>query len=916
MIKIKYNNYNDVRKNNSILNISFLVHPCYYTSFDLEENDLINKNTCSNFLYYAEKINIYDKSESVKIYRKNDNLVRELNFIKSCELLKHTYKYKIPIIYQNIKKFDLFNHNTINYYPINYNSTNRNIVRNKNYKSIKKERCFILDNEMIYSMTPEYISQNIRNNILNCGMKLKKKQKTFENEVNTSEYKNVYKKDIVKSHNKKKIKTGKNNNYNNEYNRTNKIKKKILIHLDPFAGAGGNSSSMVDVFTIASDIDMIRIKECQHNCNFYNKNVDYILCDFFNIVNHFRKNIIDVIFLSIPWGGPSYKKKKKFELNSKENKLSIYSCLRESLKLTKNLILYLPRNVSMEDLFYLYKYYKKIINLKKKKKKIMNSDDIFIELYINRNRCSYRKTFDNSLCSFYYFFNENYNLYNNEFNFSKIKTLFKINIDQCNDSLVFSDKSNKNFTNERNEENAECEKCRGSYESYNNYNNEIKKKKKLIWRWHNTSVVLYLGKISSLIRKKKFIDFNSIYYIHNSLINIGIIGKKKKKNFCIYSFLENKKNKLFCNIVDIINKKENLSKKLDINKKNIKIICSLKYSNVIILNYFIKKKLHEIISKILHLFFQNIKNLIGFQKISFLNKIFIYIENYYEKILTKKLNNHGNLKNYETFIYPEPKTFRCLHPIINYFNFLIFKIKKVLILLFGIYLYDISFMKYFFKYYKTRLLSKNMNKKSLKNIHYNIIRFLFEFLLYMKIFINILNNNIKMLNLININFINNNLLCFLEFFNIRNKGYNYINYIDKNQFILNFRNFIKKIILFSFNLEFKRKSTTIKKIVNIFFHFIFKVTNVKDILSCLNNNSNEITLEYYKLNLYLIIINFFTKQFFYNSNITSFLDYFNSLIYFYLNQMHILSNYHKNYSNIFIFYLNKFLNNKFYVSII
>ncbi|CRH03658.1 trimethylguanosine synthase, putative [Plasmodium relictum] len=929
MIKIKYNNFNDIRNNNSILNISFLVHPCYYTSFDLEENDLLNKMVCSNFLYFAEKINIYDKNESMKNFRKDDYLARELNFIKSSELLKNTYKYKIPIIYQNIKKFDLFDHSTINYYPINYNNKKKYIVRNKNYKSIQKERCFILDNEMIYSMTPEFISKNIGNNLLNYGKKLKKKKKNYESDIDTNEYKNVYKGYIIKGNNKKKIKREKNKNYND--NKINKVKEMILIYLDPFAGAGGNSTSIENAFTIASDISLIRIKECKHNCNFYNKNVDFILCDFFNIVNHFRKNTIDVIFLSIPWGGPTYKKKKKFELKSNENRLSIYSCLKESLKLANNLIFYLPRNVSMEDLLYLYKYYRKLVNLKKKK---MKRDDIFIELYINRNRCSYRRTIDNSLCNFYYFFNQEHNEYNNEFNFSKIKKLFKINIDQCNDSLTFMKESRENISNENYEEKDECEKCKErsdeSYvennnecekyndeivESHNNYNNKIKQKK-TIWRWHNTSMVVYLGKISSFIRKKKIIDFNSIYYVHNSLVKVRMIKKKDKKNFSIYSFLENKKKKLFYDVVDDIKKKENLLRKLNINKNTIKNNLSNKYNNIISLNYFIKKKLYEIISKIISLFFQNIKNIIGFQKISFLNKIFIYIENDYEKILTRKLNNNGNLKKYETFIYPEEKTVTYLHPIINYFNFLIVKIKKILILLFGIYLYDISFLKYFFKYYKINLLTENINKRNLKNIHYNIIRFLFEFLLYMKIFINILNNNIKLLDLTNINFINNNFIYFLEFSNIKNKGYNYINYIDKNQFLLSYRNFIKKIILLSFNLEFRRKGTTIKKIVNIFFHFLFKVTNTKVTLNCLNNSSNEISIQYYKLNMCLVIVNFFTKQFLYNSNITSFLDYFNSLIYFYFNQIYILSNDHKNYSNIFIFYLNKFLNNKFYVNII
>ncbi|KAI4835558.1 trimethylguanosine synthase [Plasmodium brasilianum] len=985
MIKIKYNRFNDARNNDENLYFSFLVHPLYYTVLDLDEDDLVNKEIRSNFIHFVKRINNYDKKERIDIYRKDDRKARELCFIKSCELLKNTYKFKMPIIFQNLKYFNLFKKDTIYYYSINYNERRKEyIVRNKNEVKKEKDKCFILDNEMIYSMTPEYISKNIGNNVLLINeinfQKKKKMKKNCENDIGL---KNYFENNEIYNNKQPTIEKYFKDERENKYNKAKD--KSILIYLDPFSGAGGNCHSMRGVFTIAADVKLIRIKECQHNCKFYNNNVDYILCDFFNIVNHFRKDTIDVVFLSIPWGGPSYKMKKNFDLKYIESKISTYSCLKESLKLTKNLIFYLPRNVCLQDLLHLYVYYEKLTKLKgtkkkrrgklavggeevvqsleereeelvergvavlveqmselgakldesagvKKQRKEFLRDNIFLELYVNRNRSRFKESCDNSLRNFYYFFNKLYEKNSNESHVSNIKNLFKITVDQCNHYLRPS-KENRMINTQlrkgrkRQDYVSNIHKYKVNFlksrDVSNDHHNSSIKKKSFIWRWHNTGMVLYLGKIASLLKRKKGICYDQIYYIHNKLAKCGNDKIRQRGiNFSLHRLLHNKRKSLLYNISKRIKEGEGVfyGEKLIINKNEKMHNFIINNDNVMSLYYFVNKKSYEIINYIVNLFFKNIKNIIGFQKISFLNNIFIYIENKREKIMTKKLRNNKITKKYETYIYQDIINICTgLEIVVSYFNMIIMKIKKEIIVLFGIYLYDISFLKYFFKYYKVPINLKKVPSRNLKNIHYIIIRILFKFFLYMNIFLNILTNNIKLQEFFNSNFVNIGSLDFLEFSDIKNKEYSYINYSNKKELLIYFNKFIKRIVQLSINIELNGKKFVIEKITKFFFSFLFKVHHFEFLLDGLRDTcsyEDEKKKKFYKLNLCLITINLFTKQFLYNTNVTSFLDYFNSLIYFYFNRIYVLSRRHATYSNVFVFHLNRFLVDHFCLHIL
>ncbi|SBS97292.1 trimethylguanosine synthase, putative, partial [Plasmodium ovale curtisi] len=921
MIKIKYKNFNDVRKDKDkkkLQNISFLVHPLYYAILDLESKDLKEEDPCWNFLHYIKRAKMYDKSERVNIYKKNDNIARELIMLKSWELLKNTYKYNIPIIFQNIGMFTLFDNATINYNPVNYNIRRNYIIRDCNVASIHRSKCFLIDNEMIYSMTPESISKNIALNIMLSSTikpvkitaikgkrKSKKKKKNSEKETKShmhkrracnngrvlAKYGEIWefekeeteivkwepkkktkvvklepkkkaqivkwepkkktevvklepkkktevvklepkkktevvklepkkktevvklepkkKTEVVKLEPKKKTQVVKwkpeeeyeikdHGDYRRKKEFKTGIKENILIYLDPFAGAGGNITHMSNIFTIAADIDPLRIKQCQHTCKLYNNlNVDYILCDFQNIVNCFRENTIDVVFLSIPWGGPVYKKKRQFSLKGNENRLCVYSCLKESLKLTNNIIFYLPRNVPMKDLYDLYSHYRKLTKLARKsrvkeiedgrrsgegqlveverrirRRRRALGDDFFMELYVNRSKCIVKSHYDNSLMNYNYFLNEKCELYSNELPFSSVENLLRITIDETNQYLRLDEKDPEETHIEGNcddnilasDATVEEQNIVERYISTpNSPHLENFMERNVLWRWHNTSMVIYFGNITSGLRKKKTINYHTIYYIHNMLVRSALKNvKRKNTNLSIYRLQCSNRSNAILRVAEKVeeitrynnkqDKKDKISKDYSKNKKknkkeivhNIRINCD----NVVSLDFFIKRKLHEITNNILKHFYRYVKNIIGFENISFFNRIFIFVGNIFEKKLTRKLSKRENMRQYQTFITAGRNKVHMggLYIACNHLDRLELKIKEELILLFAIYIYDISYMKYYFRYYKADAYIRkvSVSKNNLKHIHYNMVRILFKFLLYIYIFRNMLTSNIKL----------------------------------------------------------------------------------------------------------------------------------------------------------------------------
>lgn len=63
---------------------------------------------------------------------------------------------------------------------------------------------------------------------------------------------------------------------------------------------------------IAVDLDPIKIKCARRNARIYGvgDRIEFICSDFLNVARALRSGSVDAVYLSPPWGGPSYQKRK------------------------------------------------------------------------------------------------------------------------------------------------------------------------------------------------------------------------------------------------------------------------------------------------------------------------------------------------------------------------------------------------------------------------------------------------------------------------------------------------------------------------------------------------------------------------------------------------------------------------------
>lgn len=121
---------------------------------------------------------------------------------------------------------------------------------------------------------------------------------------------------------------------------------------------------------IALDISPVRLALAKHNDRIYgvDDRIDFILTDYIAFARTYlarpvERRSIDVIFLSPPWGGPSYltmsPQKEKSELEtvhqqeySLENIVPISGdkLFQLSRRITPNIAFFLPRNVNLTEI--------------------------------------------------------------------------------------------------------------------------------------------------------------------------------------------------------------------------------------------------------------------------------------------------------------------------------------------------------------------------------------------------------------------------------------------------------------------------------------------------------------------------------------------------------------------------------------
>ncbi|CAF0834275.1 unnamed protein product [Adineta steineri] len=121
------------------------------------------------------------------------------------------------------------------------------------------------------------------------------------------------------------------------------------VIIDAFCGVGGNTIQFA--FTcervIAIDIDPKKIEMAKQNARVYGveDRIEFIQGDFLELAPTLTA---DIVYLSPPWGGPSYGTIDLFDLE-KNIELNGYRIFEVAKKITPNIVYFLPRNVNVEQ---------------------------------------------------------------------------------------------------------------------------------------------------------------------------------------------------------------------------------------------------------------------------------------------------------------------------------------------------------------------------------------------------------------------------------------------------------------------------------------------------------------------------------------------------------------------------------------
>ncbi|RPB00621.1 S-adenosyl-L-methionine-dependent methyltransferase [Choiromyces venosus 120613-1] len=144
-----------------------------------------------------------------------------------------------------------------------------------------------------------------------------------------------------------------------------KVARKIADHvldspvetiLDVFCGIGGNtiqfalSTSCKRV--IAVDKDQAAIDCARHNAKIYGvlDKIEFVVGDVFKLIEDQDPRLVaDAVFISPPWGGPSYRDLAVFDLDTMEP-YSVTYLVEQAQKISTNFALYLPRTSDLNQI--------------------------------------------------------------------------------------------------------------------------------------------------------------------------------------------------------------------------------------------------------------------------------------------------------------------------------------------------------------------------------------------------------------------------------------------------------------------------------------------------------------------------------------------------------------------------------------
>ncbi|KAI8808912.1 RNA cap guanine-N2 methyltransferase-domain-containing protein [Cladochytrium replicatum] len=124
---------------------------------------------------------------------------------------------------------------------------------------------------------------------------------------------------------------------------------KCDVIVDAFCGVGGNAIQFARTCNtvLAIDIDPQKIACARRNAELYgvSERIEFIVGDFFELAPSINA---DTVFLSPPWGGPSYNQQEWFGLDSMDvDGFELFKCARS---ISPNIAYFLPRNIDWYQL--------------------------------------------------------------------------------------------------------------------------------------------------------------------------------------------------------------------------------------------------------------------------------------------------------------------------------------------------------------------------------------------------------------------------------------------------------------------------------------------------------------------------------------------------------------------------------------
>uniref|UniRef100_A0ACD6A446 Uncharacterized protein n=1 Tax=Avena sativa TaxID=4498 RepID=A0ACD6A446_AVESA len=120
--------------------------------------------------------------------------------------------------------------------------------------------------------------------------------------------------------------------------------------VDAFSGVGGNSIQFAlrGCYVVVVEIDPRKVELARHNARIYGveDKIEFVVGDFFHLAPYLKA---DLVFLSPPWGGPSYSQTQVYTLDLLQPKDG-YTLFQAAKKISPNIIMFLPRHVDITQL--------------------------------------------------------------------------------------------------------------------------------------------------------------------------------------------------------------------------------------------------------------------------------------------------------------------------------------------------------------------------------------------------------------------------------------------------------------------------------------------------------------------------------------------------------------------------------------